>query len=64
MNLGIATATNQEQVDLDGWKPSGLEFGYDDPDRTRVMVHTRTLKKGETLRLPTGNWTGTVLIFD
>lgn len=64
VDLQIATATHLDPVDLSGWKPSGPEFGYDDPTRTRVQIHTRAMKKGETLRLPTGNWTGAVLIFD
>ncbi len=63
-NIGIATATDQDPIDLTGWKTSGLTFHYDDPAKTRVHVHTRAMKKGETLRLPSGNWTGAVLILD
>jgi hypothetical protein len=63
-NVSIVTATDQGTIDLSGWKPAGLDFRYDDPAKTRVQVYTRKLKKGKSLPLPTGNWTGAVLIFD
>ncbi len=61
--LRIATATDQEPIDLDGWIPAKEGFHYDDHRKTRVHLFTRPLKKGETLRLPRGNWTGSLLIF-
>ncbi len=58
----IATAAGQEGIDLKGWKDEGTDFSYDDPQRTRVRLFSRPLKRGETLRLPVGNWTGAILI--
>jgi hypothetical protein len=51
-------------IDFTGWKPAGESFSDDDPRSTKRQLHTRALKQGETLRLPTGNWTGAVLVFD
>jgi len=62
--ISIATATDQAPIDLSGWKPVGQNFSYDDSGKTRLHLHTRALKQGETLRLPAGNWTGAILIFD
>lgn len=53
--LRIATATDQQPIDLDGWLPAGESFHYDDPGRTRVHLFTRELSAGQTLRLPAGN---------
>jgi iduronate 2-sulfatase len=63
-NIRIATATDQDPIDLSGWKPTRQSFSYDDPRKTRLHIHTRALKQGETLRLPTGSWTGAILILD
>lgn len=60
----IATATGQAPVDLAGWTSGSLEFSYDDPGRTRLRIYTRVLRTGESVRLPRGNWTGAILLFD
>lgn len=60
----IATAVQQEPVDMSDWKQSPLEFIYTDRGRTKLVVFERTIRKGKTLRLPRGNWTGAMLIFD
>jgi hypothetical protein len=60
----IATAVNQEPVDMGDWKRTKMEFGYTDRGHTKFVVFERTLRKGKTLRLPRGNWTGSMLIFD
>ena len=62
--LMIATAVDQEPVDMTGWECSTIEFPYTDAGRTRVVIFERTVKKGKTVRLPKGNWTGAMLIFD
>jgi hypothetical protein len=62
--LRIATATDQQAIDLNGWLPTNESFHYDDPGRTRVHLFTRRLSEGQTLRLPSGNWTGAMLIID
>ncbi len=58
----IATAMDQERIELDGWKREPLDFYYDDSRKTRVHVFSRSLPKDKTLRLPSGNWTGGILI--
>jgi len=60
----IATAVGQGSLDLTGWTPANQSFTYNDANHTRVSVLTRPLRRNETLRLPSGNWTGTILIFD
>ncbi len=60
--LLITTATDQDPIDLTGWRPGLRSFHYDDHRNTKVHLFTRPLKKGETLRLPRGNWTGAILI--
>lgn len=58
----IATSSRQEKIDLADWEAEGTGFHYDDAGRTRVELFRRTLQKGETLQLPRGNWTGSMLI--
>jgi hypothetical protein len=60
----IQIATGPGALALAGWTPTDHSFSYTDANKTRVSVFTRPLKKGATLRLPSGNWTGAVLIFD
>ena len=60
----IATATDQEPVDLTGWSPAPLVFQYGDRNKTRLHVFTHPLAKGKTLTLPRGNWSGPLLIFN
>jgi hypothetical protein len=60
----VATATDQGTIDLEGWTPLDLRFYYDDPRKTRLHLFSRPLKKGESLRLPRGNWTGALLLLD
>jgi len=60
----IATATDQEKIDLNGWTPGADSFSYDDSRSTRLHVFSRPLAKGETLRLPGGNWTGAIVLLD
>lgn len=60
----IATATDQDKIDLRGWNPEAESFHYDDSNKTKLQVFSRKLAKGETLRLPSGNWTGAILLFD
>ena len=64
MSVSIATAPSQPGVDLTGWKRGEPDFNYTDREKTVMRVFTRSLAKGETLRLPQGNWTGSILIFD
>lgn len=61
--IRIATATDQDKIDLRGWNPEADSFHYDDSNKTMVAVYSRRLTKGETLRLPRGNWTGAILLF-
>ncbi len=59
----IATATDQAAIDLSGWDRNEEGFHYDDSRKTRVQLFSRSIGEGETLRLPRGNWTGSILIF-
>jgi hypothetical protein len=47
---------------MTSWEPESTGFHYDDASRTRVELFRRTIRKGETLQLPRGNWTGCMLI--
>lgn len=60
----IATATDQKPVDLTGWDDERKGFSYDDSRETKVHVFSRPLKRGGFLRLPAGNWTGSMLILE
>jgi hypothetical protein len=60
----IATATGQAKLDLGGWSPLDLGFHYDDRGKTRLQVFSRSIKQGESLTLPRGNWTGGILLLD
>jgi hypothetical protein len=62
--LHIATALDQQGADLTGWKPLPLSFHYNDPGKTRLTLHSRVITKGESLEIPTGNWTGALLLLD
>ena len=61
-SVRIATSFGGNAMDLSGWKKENEDFGYNDRDNTRVQVLSRSLKKGEALVLPRGNWTGSILI--
>jgi hypothetical protein len=64
LTVRIAAGGDRTALDLTGWTPVGGSFCYTDAKRTRMELYTRSLKKGEALRLPSGNWTGAILIFD
>ncbi len=64
VTIYLATARSQSGSDLDGWQESdGLSFQYTDKGRTRVQVFQQTLRKGQRLSLPQGNWSGGMLLF-
>lgn len=59
----IATATSQKGIELEGWEQDyKLSFGYTDKGRTKMEIFERPLKKGETLQVPQGNWSGGLLL--
>ena len=58
----IATAISQKGIDTTGWTKSQWTFRYSDRARTAVTVFTKTLKAGEKLTIPQGNWTGGIVI--
>ena len=61
--LHLATARTQTGATLAGWTPlPNVSFCYTDANRTRMSVFTRPLRTGETIALPQGNWTGSVLL--
>lgn len=62
-SLAIATLPSDLAVDLSSWTASGQSFHYNDAKETLLQVYTRPIAKGESLKLPRGNWTGSLLIF-
>ena len=59
----LATAPSQDGSDLTGWtKVAGLSFRYTDKGHTPVQVFRRSVRKGERLSVPQGNWTGGMLL--
>ncbi|MFW5693388.1 MAG: sialidase family protein [Thermoguttaceae bacterium] len=61
--LYLATATCQPGIDTTGWEPApDLKFRYTDGGRTRMDVFRRSVKAGESIDIPQGNWTGGLLL--
>jgi hypothetical protein len=60
--LQMATLPDPKRIDLSGWEATGDGFVFDDEKRTQVTLFQRSLRNGETLPLPRGNWTGAILI--
>lgn len=58
----IATATSQPGIDLSGWQAGPHRLRYTDRGRTVLSVFSRRIAAAETLTLPTGNWTGALLL--
>lgn len=58
----IATATGPEDRGPEGWTRIEGSFRYDDSNQTRLHLFTKPLAKDETVLLPRGNWTGSILI--
>ena len=61
-NVKIATLPSQSTAPPEGWTSAGQSFRYTDGKKTAVVVYLHPLRKGETLKLPRGNWTGSILI--
>ncbi|MCW1916058.1 hypothetical protein OJ996_20890 [Luteolibacter sp. GHJ8] len=62
LQLQIATAGALPGIETGGWQASADSFHYNDRSKTRLQIFTREIKTGETIRLPKGNWTGSLLI--
>ncbi len=45
-----------------GWTPTGETFQYTDQNPTTMAVLGREVRAGETIRVPQGNWTGTLVL--
>ena len=60
--LYVATAKNSAEKVLTGWLPMEETFRYTDKNPTTMAVFQRHVRTGETIRLPQGNWTGTLLL--
>lgn len=59
----VFTAIKQKNFKLTGWKAvDGMKFRYNDGGKTQMQVYERSLKKGEKLDIPQGNWTGCMLL--
>jgi len=60
--LFAATATKQGGITMDGWSSTGMSFCYSDGGRTRMEVFSKNVKKGESVSVPQGNWSGAILL--
>jgi iduronate 2-sulfatase len=60
--LYVATTKNSASKVLSGWEPMEEGFLYTDTNRTHMAVFRRHVRAGESLRLPQGSWTGTLLL--
>ncbi|WP_205760858.1 sialidase family protein [Luteolibacter luteus] len=61
--LTIATMPSELAVDLSSWAETGKGIRYSDAKETVLKVYTRQVGKGESVKLPRGNWSGSVLVF-
>jgi hypothetical protein len=62
MALYLATVLSQKDLDLSGWKSTGISFRYTDGGKTALQLCSRRLKAGEKLALPQGSWAGGMLV--
>jgi photosystem II stability/assembly factor-like uncharacterized protein len=61
--LHVATASAQPGPDLAGFTAvPDAQFHYTDNARSPLQVHRRSLRAGEQLEIPQGNWTGTLVL--
>lgn len=59
----VATASSQRGIDMTGWKKlERLSFFYTDKGRSRMQVFSRSLRAGQKLEVPQGNWSGAVVL--
>jgi len=59
----VATTEGKTPVALPGWKRiDGSLLQYDDKGKTVLALFQRSLKAGEKLDIPQGNWAGTLVV--
>jgi hypothetical protein len=59
----VATAASQRGTGMTGWrKVESGGFRYTDRGKTRMQVFGRSLKKGQKLEIPQGNWSGCLVL--
>ena len=58
----VATSTAQATVNFSGWERIPVEFNYSDHLNTPMGVFRKPLKRGQTLSIPQGNWTNTLVL--
>ena len=58
----LATALSQPGVDLKGWTKTNQTLRYSDGDKTALTVFERAVKADETITIPQGNWTGSLVL--
>lgn len=58
----FATALSLAGTNRDGWTPIDTVFSYTDRGNTAVTVHRRSLRRGEEILVPQGNWTGGLVL--
>lgn len=61
--LHFATTLSQAKFSASGWTPvPGTTFHYTDGGKTKMTVFSRSLKAGDEVAIPQGNWTGGLLL--
>ena len=58
----LAATTKALAPDLHGWEVTDEGFHYTDRNRTQMCVIQRPVKAGQTVLVPHGGWTGTLLL--
>ncbi len=61
--LHLATTASLRAEQLSGWTAvPDSDFHYSDPGKTKLHVFSRSVKRGEEISLPQGNWAGGLLL--
>ncbi len=58
----LAATAKASASAIAGWTATGETFQYTDRNSTTMAVLQRLLRAGETIRVPQGNWTGTLVL--
>ena len=58
----FAATTNAVAAKISGWAETDDGFHYTDRGRTEMRILRRDVEQGETIALPQGGWTGTLLL--
>ena len=62
LTLLAATAGSQQGLEAAGWKPLAESFSYTDRGHSRLVIHERRLRAGESIAVPQSVWAGMVVL--